>query len=338
MIPGSLTIPSMNMTLQRNDRLCRITDILSAGSAIPFDALQQRLNISAATLKRDIRYLKEIMRAPITYDRSVDGYTLKGELTAKMRAALPKLWFNDTEIFALLTMLQMLDEIQPGLLSSQIEPLRTRFNTMLNSQKNSPDEIRDRIRILKTGQRRIPNAAFFSVIAKALLDRERLLITHFNRREERETERELSPQRLIHERGTWYLGAWCHLRNELRTFGIDAISKVSVTGKKAKEVSKQELDKYFESGYGIFSGKKVQWAKLRFTPKRARWTLNEVWHPEQKITLEKSGHLLLQVPYANMEELVRDVLRQGEDVEVISPASLREAVVARLEATRAVYS
>ncbi|MDO8369812.1 MAG: transcriptional regulator, partial [Candidatus Nitrotoga sp.] len=61
----------------------------------------------------------------------------------------------------------------------------------------------------------------------------------------------------------------------------------------AIELSQHELKEYFEKGYGIFSGTKVAWAKLRFTPERARWVSTEQWHPEQKCRFDKEGYYCL---------------------------------------------
>ena len=47
----------------------------------------------------------------------------------------------------------------------------------------------------------------FGVAAAAVLKRKRLWIRHWNRAEDRETEREVSPQRLVHYRENWYLDA-----------------------------------------------------------------------------------------------------------------------------------
>ena len=38
----------------------------------------------------------------------------------------------------------------------------------------------------------------------------------------------------------------------------------------------EQLDAVLASGYGIFSGKKVQWAKLRFSAERARYVALEL--------------------------------------------------------------
>ena len=46
---------------------------------------------------------------------------------------LPGLWFNASEIHALLMMQQLLEEVQPGLLGPHIAPLQTRLQSLLGS-------------------------------------------------------------------------------------------------------------------------------------------------------------------------------------------------------------
>jgi hypothetical protein len=47
-------------------------------------------------------------------------------------------------------------------------------------------------------------------------------------------------------------------------------------------------------------------AKLRFTPKQARWVSSEQWHPEQVSQFDKDGSYLLEFPYSNDGELIMD--------------------------------
>ena len=113
------------------------------------------------------------------------------------------------------------------------------------------------------------------------------------------TEREVSPQRLVHYRSNWYLDGWCHLRNDIRSFALDAVRDVSMVAGKLKDVAESELDAVLASGYGIFSGKKVQWATLRFTPERARYMTLEEWHPKQRARREPDGAYILEVPFTS---------------------------------------
>ena len=83
-------------------------------------------------------------------------------------------------------------------------------------------------------------------------------------------EREASPQRLVHYRDNWYLDAWCHLRDDVRSFSIDAIQEISMLDTAAKEVSAKTIDQSVGEGYGIFGSSPKGWAKLKFTSERAR--------------------------------------------------------------------
>ncbi|MFY7949573.1 MAG: WYL domain-containing protein, partial [Gemmatimonas sp.] len=82
------------------------------------------------------------------------------------------------------------------------------------------------------------------------------------------------------------------------------------------------------ASYGIFGGAPKGWARLRFTAERARWVRNEQWHPDQKSVVHKDGTLELEVPYSDERELLGDVLRYGQDVEVLAPAALRRQIAA----------
>jgi predicted DNA-binding transcriptional regulator YafY len=128
------------------------------------------------------------------------------------------------------------------------------------------------------------------------------------------------------------------LRQDLRSFAVDAIQSAQPLDQKAKSVPDRELDDVLAAGYGIFSGRKTIWAKLRFTPERARWVSAEQWHPQQKGRSERDGSYLLELPFSDHRELAMDILRHGPHVEVLEPASLREAVKEQLAAALARYA
>ncbi len=92
------------------------------------------------------------------------------------------------------------------------------------------------------------------------------------------------------------------------------------------------------AGYGIFSGSQVQWALLRFSAQQARWVASEQWHPKQKTRMDDEGRYLLEIPYTQPTELLMDILRHGQGVEVLSPASLRNAVQQTLANALAQYT
>jgi predicted DNA-binding transcriptional regulator YafY len=322
--------------MDRLERFYKIDQLLKERKTVSFAALQEALGTSRAGVKRDLAYMRDRFNAPIEYDRDTNGYRF-GAPRSGPRYELPGLWFNASEVLALLTTLRMLGDLQPGMLEGQIEPLRERLRAILGSGDHSWQEVEKRIRIFQPERRTAgtPHQSDvtrnFSVIAAAVLKRSRLWIRHYNRKEDRETEREVSPQRLVHYRDNWYLDAWCHLRTDLRSFAVDAIRDAELRDAKAKEIPAAELDEHLGSGYGIFAGKNVQWATLKFTPEAARWVSAQQWHPKQRATVEKDGSYVLEVPYAEDRELLMEILKYGPDVEVLSPAPLRERAAQALK-------
>lgn len=323
--------------MNKTERIFKIEQLISARKLLSFQQLLDETEVSPATLKRDLEYLRSRMKAPIVYDREANGYRFGGEGGAPVRVEFPGLWFNASEAAALLTMEHLLEELQPGLLKRHIEPLKARLKSLLESTDHSYDEIQRRVRILHTG-RRAPLNKFFETVANALLNRRQLGIGYYARGSNRTSERVISPQRLVCYRESWYLDAWCHMREDLRSFALDGVREAVILEMPAKEISERKLDETLADGYGIFSGKASSRAKLRFTPERARWVAAEQWHPKQRATVEADGSYVLEFPYADDRELIGDILRHGAEVEVLAPKELRTRVREQLAAATRRYA
>lgn len=322
--------------MSQSERFYVIDRLLQANDCVPLRRMLEELKVSRATFKRDIEYMKSRLHAPIEWNRTGGGYKYAGQRGGRQLAALPGLWFNSSEAYALLMMQALLTEIQPGLLGAHIEPLKARLRAIIETGKHPAVEVESRVRLLNVAARSVPDKEF-ELVANALLHRERLEIVHFGRGRDELSTREVSPQLLLYYRGNWYLVAWCHVQNGLRSFSVDAIERATVLGKAAKAVSRRDLDSFVGQGYGIFSGTNVRWAKLRFSAERARWVSAEKWHPLQRAATDAEGRLILGVPFVDMRELVMDILRHGHHVEVLEPTELRQAVHADLKLAIAQY-
>lgn len=313
--------------MNQTERFYKIDQMISDSRLVTFPQLLEALEVSRATLRRDLDYMRTRLNAPIVYDRLAGGYRFeKAQPQVGGQYELPGLWFSSNEIHALLTMQHLLANLDPGgILTPHIQPLIARLNALLGTAENTAEEIRRRVLVVGVGQRQL-KLEHFERVGSALLRRRRLFITYLSKGKAEVTEREVSPQRLVHYRENWYLDAWCHVRNALRNFAVDSIQRVEVIEKPAKEVSKRSVEEVLGPGYGIFTGTRVQWATLVFTPQRARWVASEHWHPKQKGSFDEQGRYLLKLPYADHRELIMDILKFGADVEVVEPESLRELV------------
>jgi predicted DNA-binding transcriptional regulator YafY len=319
--------------MDRTERFYKIEELLRQRKAVSFAALQAELEVSRSTLIRDLAYLRNRMHAPIEWDRATGCYGMAeaGHQEGNPHQ-LPGMWFSSAEIHALLTMQHLLANLDAGgVLTPHVAPLMARLNTLLEGgADHDAEQLRRRVRIIGLAQRAV-QPTHFQRVGTALVQRKRLALNYLARGSGQATEREVSPLRLVHYRGNWYLDAWCHLRNGLRNFSLDAIREARLLDTTAKEVPDAELNALFAPTYGLFSGGRILWAKLLFTPERARWVAYEQWHPEQKGEWQGDGSYLLRIPYADHRELIMDILKHGAHCEVLGPPSLRHAVAAEVE-------
>ena len=322
--------------MDRTERFYKIDNLLHVNAVVPITRFLRELEVSRATFKRDIEYMRDRLNAPIEWDRGDGGYRYTSGVTGQQQS-LPGLWFNASEAYALLMMQALLSEMQPGLLGPHIAPLKARLRAVIESGKHPAGDVESRVKLLSVAARPVTDKNF-EVVAAALLGRQRLQILYYSRVRNESSIREVSPQLLIHHRGNWYLGAWCHQQEAMRSFSMDAIEQASVLSKSSKAMPKKALDGFVGQGYGIFSGSEVQWAKLRFTEERARWVSRELWHPLQRLTAQEDGRLVMELPFTDLRELSMDILRQGRHVEVLGPPELRAQVAQELRETLGQYS
>jgi predicted DNA-binding transcriptional regulator YafY len=311
--------------LDRTERFYKMIRLLETRRSVSRRDFLEELEVSPATFKRDLDYMRDRLGAPIIWDAERGGYRYDAVDGETPVFELPGLWFSAPEAHALLTIHHLLHTLQPGFLEAHVGPLKSRIEKALGEGDHSTAEVTRRIRVLPSHARAVA-PAHFEVISHGVLARRRLRITHYNRTRNEEIEREVSPQRLVHYRDNWYLDAWCHLREGMRCFALESIRRATLLDATARSVSEAMLNEELGSSYGIFTGKADKVAKLRFTPERARWVAGETWHPQQKTAFDDEGYYLLEVPYREDQELVMDILKHGPEVEVLSPKTLREKV------------
>ncbi len=318
------------------ERLHKIKYMIQAKQYVPLQDFLSELEISKATFKRDLEYLRSRMNASIAYDRFHGGYCFDSQ-TLDSKIELPGLWFSEKEATALALTQHLLSGLDKGgIIEPHIAPLTSIIDGILGQGETAAKELRKRIKVFGMSARK-SDVECFQEVGVALLKRKRLQIIYYARSSDKITEREISPQRLIFYRDNWYLDAYCHLRKGLRSFSVDSIKQALITNNKADEVSDKQLQEFFAESYGIFSGKASQRAMLKFNSTKARWVANETWHSQQTGKFDKDGNYILEFDYNQDPELVMDILKHGSDVEVLAPASLRKRVKDELNKALANY-
>ena len=307
--------------MDRYERINALHRLLkSARYPVTVARLQEELGCSRATVYRDLAFLRDALMAPVEGDGEAGFRYQSGE---NERFELPGLWLSSEELHALLASQHLLARTGGGVLSSVLAPLQQRIESLLATQAGASSWPVERVRVIPHRGRKLDEASFRTV-ASGVLERKQLSFEYRARSTDEATRRTVSPQRITHYRDNWYLDAWDHNREAVRSFAVDRIHKARVVDEAARDIPDSELDEQLGAGYGIFSGAPKGWATIVFSAKAARWVADEHWHSRQQGRFLADGRYELKVPYSVSRELLMDVLHYGSDAEIVEPQSLRE--------------
>lgn len=131
-------------------------------------------------------------------------------------------------------------------------------------------------------------------------------------------------------RDNWYLDAWCHKKQALRTFLVSRINQATLQTDAATLVDSKERKEYFTNSYGIFSGKATKQAEILFSPPTALQISQQLWHKQQQGQWIDENYLLT-IPYSDKRELIKDLLFHAPDVKILAPEELKQEYMQRLE-------
>jgi len=314
--------------MDKFDRIQQLHRIFTAHRRpVPLRTLAERLECSERNVRRIIATMQNLLDAPIEYSREHNGWRYID--TPDNRFELLGLWLTGKELQSLTLLLSILESLGRGLLNSELAPMEREVHRLLKARGISVSAFTERIRVLPLGNRRLPDRIFHTV-GKALLQGKQVQI-RYKSFAQKDSKRTLSPQNLVFYRENWYLDAWCHLREGLRTFSIARISAAELVNTRAKKISKATLNSHFADSYGIFAGPATQWARLRFNGEIAHEVALQHWHPYQRGCWE-AGDYVMELPYSDHRELTQDILRHMPFVVVESPPELRREVITRMKA------
>ena len=97
------------------------------------------------------------------------------------------------------------------------------------------------------------------------------------------------------------------------------------------------IEEALEKAWGIIADQGAVEVELRFGPAVASRVDETTWHPTQVVRREADGSLTWRATVSGTIEIRSWILSWGPDVEVISPAALRDEVAGLLAAAAGHY-
>ncbi|WP_246261883.1 helix-turn-helix transcriptional regulator [Thiomicrorhabdus cannonii] len=258
------------------------------------------------------------------------------DLSRQQQIELEGYWFTSDELFSLLALYHAMDSLSEGLLAGHFAQMKQRILELLGTQ-NESRYLTQHVKIVPIASPPINNVNLNQITA-AIAAQTRLKIHFWNRHQDQQDWREISPLQLVRYRDRWFVDAFCHQRDALRSFSLEAILDIKPLNKAVYMPQADALNRFYQSSYGIFNGNADKTAVLRFSAYQARWVKDQQWHPQQVSRVLEDGRLELHLPYGQDAELIQDILKFGPEIEVVSPPELRGKVAKILYETLKHYS
>jgi predicted DNA-binding transcriptional regulator YafY len=223
----------------RTERLFRLVGLLRKAKRMQFNEMRERMNVSPATLKRDLKYLRETLGTPVHYDAFDRTYRVS-DPSNQPHHEIPSVWFSEAELYSLHLAQQLLKEIDPQeQLAPNLKSVVLRIEALL-APSGRANALVSRIKFRLPGKHSV-DATGFTAVTTALVRRIRLSIRYFTSSRPALTSSVVSPQRLVFLQ-EWHLDAWCHNAQAMRRFNLHELESAVCMDEAALEVSPQDLD------------------------------------------------------------------------------------------------
>ena len=306
------------MTLE--EQFSRLIQILQLLDREPFHwdtaALEEKFDVSRATIERDIAVLRQwgqVKRKDGKFGLAEmkflpTSFTPPEALALRLAGTSFAGQAGSVYKDALASALKKIDLVLPRRIAAEVKKAGERVSVGLPVVRDFSADI-------------------YQSLEMAIVRHHPVDITYLSRTRPEPTKRRVDPYGLTYKIGAWYLVGYCHLRQGIRTFGLDRIKWMRVReAERFQYPSDFDLAEWLAKGWQLQAGGEPTEVVVQFDAEVASWIANSHWHTSQRVEKQPDGSLLFRVTVHGYEEMLYWVLSFGAQAEVLEPAPLRAAV------------
>src|SRR5579864_2575848 len=319
--------PDAAIRPERFARLVTLASILieggRAGRRLDADELRRTLNVSEQELQEDVSLLNVVnfgagtyvLYAEIGEDGSIEvDPEPYGDSFARPARLLP------VEAKALIAAIDLIGEhIPEGSLSS----VRAKIVAALGE-----DPAHEGLQVAPSGG---DDATIAAVVSRAITEHRLLTFEYYKANEDEFSTRTVEPYALMNGREGWYVASYDPSREDMRHFRLDRIKSATVTDEEFDPRPDVEPSADVDGWPRTGEVPSSQRARIWISPERARWA-----REERTVLAElRDGAVIVELGFAGVDWLVREVLKEAADAVVLEPEDARTEVRIAAEAIRA---
>ena len=301
--------------MNRIDRLFGVLLLLQRKNRVRAEDIAERYGITVRTVYRDIAALHEL---------GVPIISMPGEGYALMEGFyLPPLVFTPDEAASLFLGGRLLAHQADGHLPDTTETALEKIaNTLPRRTQNHVNQLSKMIHFYLPAKRFNLDDQRLLQLQRAIVDHRVVHIAYHSLKDDSTTQRDIEPLQLTYSNLTWYVTAYCQLREGIREFRLDRIESMQKT---LKTFSPRTVEHLPQDTLVV---------KIRMKPEQARWVY-ERQHYGFIGEDQSDDSVVMTYHIHQFSEIKAWILAWGASVQILSPEQfvdeIREEVKTLLE-------
>ena len=313
--------------MPRGDQLARQWGVLNLVEAhhygITIESLAEETGCHARTVRRDLAALERAGFPLYTED-------LEGEVRWKLLNTFknaPHVPFTITEILSLYFSRDLLKVLKGTPFFESIEAVLDKIRK--TAAPKALEHLEKLEHSLYAAQRKQKDYGRYKGLLDRLMaataDGKTVEITYHTMHSDKITVRQIDPYKIWYYENTFFLIGRCHRHNEVRMFVVERIKAMKVLSEGFSVPPDFSIEKYVRESFGVMHGDKVT-VVVRFDREVAGYIREKVWHPSQRIKLNRDGSITVTLTVSGPAEVKHWAMSYGRHAQIKEPASLRDEV------------
>ncbi len=278
-------------------------------------------DICDSTIEKDMFAMRMDFDAPIKYSKKDGGYYYEDESYSIEKIPLSE---EDVEAirFAAKTLMQFRDVGIFNQFSYALDKIFERAHIAGSSDDKDLKSFVQFETVQKTS-----GGEYLGELLKAIKEKKVISFLYAGFSKNKAKERKVLPLLLKEYRNRWYLISYCLERKRIITFGLDRISGLKVTTEQFKGQVQFDSVTFFEHSIGITANDSApEKVVFKVDDVSAKYLSSQPLHPTQKLVKEGKNRMTFEIDVIISEELKRELLSYGSQLEVLKPRSLRNEI------------
>lgn len=281
----------------------------------------KKWEVSSKTIQRDIEFMKYQLGAPIEYDALKRGFYY-----TEPSYMLPSVSMNEGELMALIIGSRALEQYKGTPIATKLESVLRKLSEVLPDEISlNPTELFSRFSFSSPPS--IPvQPQIWETVVKGLLSKRQLEIVYQGKTAP------VHPLHLANLQGAWYLFVRFYDYGNFRQISLGRIEKATLLQQAADNSGFDSAAFLSDTLYRFAGDNEPFIVKLVFDKEIAEQVLEQLWHPNQKTSVQKSGNVELEFTAKGDIEVKRWIMAWGRYCTVKSPQWVKQMIADEIKA------